>query len=296
VTYFSTELSNKIKSWGQELGFAAIGITDTNLTSHTAYFNSWLKQNWHGSMQYLKENSEKRLDPIKLLPNTKTIICCALNYFTNCNSKTLIARYALGRDYHKVMKKRLEQLAKKIAILHDSFNYRVFCDSAPVLEKILAVKAGLGWQGKNSLLINKNYGSWLVLGEIFTDLDLTLDKPQPNRCGKCTACLDACPTKAITAPYKIDARRCLAYLTVEKNLDFNLCGSDRMRWNNEKFKTAYGCDICQLACPWNRFAKVTKEQDFATRHNLDELSPQELANWSKNEFSQKTVGSTIRRI
>ena len=235
-----------------------------------------------------------------MLPGTLSVICVRLDYLPDEDDwpQTLldeedmayISRYALGRDYHKLMRKRLQRFADCIAALVGNMGYRVFTDSAPVLEKALAVKAGIGWQGKHSNLIHREHGSWFFLGEIYTDLKLQPDQPINNHCGRCTICMDICPTKAIVAPYVVDARRCISYLTIEHKasipIEFRAAIGNRI----------YGCDDCQLFCPWNRFAKTTAEVDFAPRQGLDKISLLDCLNWSKDDFETKTLGSAIRRI
>ena len=260
----------------------------------------WIKKGLHGDMDYMAKHGTKRTRPNELVPNTVRIISARLDYLppnskdswqTLQNSdKAFISRYALGRDYHKVMRQKLQKLSDKIAAEISEFEYRVFTDSAPVLEVALAEKAGLGWRGKHTLLLNKNHGSWFFLGEIYTNLPLPTDEKATNHCGTCSACITICPTQAITAPYEVDARRCISYLTIELKtaipLEFRPMIGNRV----------YGCDDCQLICPWNKFAEITKEPDFNIRNGLDDISLVECFGWSEAEFQQKMAGSAIYRI
>ena len=293
-------LSQQIKIWGMELGFQQIGITDTNLEKAEQHLQNWLAQNRHGEMQYMATHGLKRSRPALLIPETLSIISARLDYLpeNQAHSKNLlespsrafISRYALGRDYHKLLRNRLQKLANKITEHIGPFGYRAFVDTAPVLEKAIAEKAGLGWIGKHSNLINRKAGSWFFLGEIYTDLPLPTDASASNHCGQCHACLTVCPTQAIVAPYQVDARRCVSYLTIE------LHGSIPVEFRRLLGNRIYGCDDCQLICPWNRFAKLSAEADFRARHRLDSSSLLELFSWSESEFLQKTEGSAIRRI
>ncbi len=294
------QLSKQIKSWGKSLGFQQIGITDIDLDDAEVHFLNWIKKNRHGSMEYMARHDLKRTRPDDLLPGTLRIISVRMDYFPppgtlaedilKQSKLAYISRYALGRDYHKVLRKKLQQLCTKISLQINHFNYRVFTDSAPVLEKALAEKAGIGWIGKHSNLINKNTGSWYFLGEIYTNIPLPTDSAAENHCGSCQSCIDVCPTRAIIAPYEIDARLCISYLTIELRdaIPVNL----RPLIGNR----IYGCDDCQLVCPWNKFTHYTQEQDFMPRHHLDAATLIELFDWSENEFLQKTEGSPIRRI
>lgn len=294
-----TQLATDIKSWGLELGFQQIGITDTDLGKYEANFHAWLAQHFHGEMQYMTAHGTKRYHPDELVPGTIRIISARMDYLPPNTDiiKVLqnpqqgyISRYALGRDYHKLMRKRLTQLAKKISEIIGEFGYRAFTDSAPVLEKPLAEKAGLGWIGKHTNLLNRQAGSWFFLGEIYTNLPLPLDEPVKNHCGTCHACIDVCPTQAIVGPYQLDARRCISYLTIE------LRDSIPVELRPLMGNRIYGCDDCQLFCPWNRFAKPTQESDFHPRHGLSTPQLVDLFNWTEEEFLQKTEGSAIRRI
>jgi epoxyqueuosine reductase len=292
-------ITQTIKSWGQSLGFQHIGITDIDLSAYEERFLAWLAKGFHGDMHYMEQHGTKRYRPAELIPGTVRIISARMDYLPPNTDipKVLrnpqqgyISRYALGRDYHKLIRKRLDTLAKKISTLTSSLGYRVFADSAPVLEKPLAEKAGLGWIGKHTNLISREAGSWFFLGEIYTDIPLLIDTPVTNHCGTCSACITVCPTQAIIGPYQLDARRCISYLTIE--LRESIPVELRAMMGNR----IYGCDDCQLVCPWNRFAKPTDENDFHPRHGL--ASPQlvELFAWTEAEFLKKTEGSAIRRI
>jgi epoxyqueuosine reductase len=294
------QLSQQIKAWGMALGFQQIGISDTVLDDAEQHLQNWLAQNRHGDMQYMAAHGLKRSRPALLNPGTVSIISARMDYLPEnpTHSKALlesttqafVSRYALGRDYHKLLRNRLQKLADKITETIGPFGYRAFVDSAPVLEKAIAEKAGLGWIGKHSNVINRKAGSWFFLGEIYTDLPLPADSAASNHCGQCQACLTICPTQAIVAPYQVDARRCVSYLTIE------LHGSIPVEFRPLLGNRIYGCDDCQLICPWNRFAKLSAEADFRPRHRLDNSSLLELFNWSESEFLQKTEGSAIRRI
>lgn len=292
-------LATDIKRWGQALGFQQIGITDTHLSEAETRLNEWLALGQHGDMAYMAKHGSKRSVPAELIPGTLRIISVRMDYappepYTKTIKqnplKGVVSRYAVGRDYHKVLKKRLNQLALQISTVVGPFAYRAFVDSAPVLEKPLAAKAGLGWQGKNTNLINRHAGSYFFLGELYTDLPLPLDQPVKNHCGSCSACLTICPTQAFTGPYQLDARRCISYLTIEYHgvipLEFRKAIGNRI----------YGCDDCQIVCPWNRYAKPTDEQDFKPRHNLLDSDLIDLFAWSEQDFLDKTTGSAIRRI
>jgi epoxyqueuosine reductase len=292
------QLALDIKRWGQELGFQQVGISDVNLKEAEGHLNRWLKNNYHGKMSYMELHGSKRSRPHELLPETLRIISVRMNYLPMETSlletlrdqqKAYISRYALGRDYHKFVKKRLLALAKKINEAINHFHYRTFVDSAPVLEKAIAEKAGLGWIGKNTLIINKAAGSWFFLGEIYANIPLPVDSPSSNHCGSCTACLDICPTKAFVGPYQLDARRCISYLTIELKTAIPL--ELRPLIGNRIF----GCDDCQIVCPWNKFARYTTEDDFKPRANLATASLIDLFSWSEDQFNKLTEGSAIRR-
>ncbi len=293
-------LAADIKRWGIALGFTDIGITDVNLSQAEVAHQKWIKKGFHGEMDYMAKHGTKRTRPAELVPNTVRIISARLDYLPpkakdswaviNKADSAFISRYALGRDYHKVMRKKLQQLSSKIQTAIHDVEYRVFTDSAPVLEVELAEKAGLGWRGKHTLLINKNHGSWFFLGEIYTNLPLPIDKPANNHCGTCNACIDICPTQAITAPYEVDARRCISYLTIE------LKNSVPVEFRPLIGNRVYGCDDCQLTCPWNKFAETAQEEDFNVRHGLDDVSLIECFSWSEETFKEKMAGSAIYRI
>ncbi|MGV3582511.1 MAG: tRNA epoxyqueuosine(34) reductase QueG [Methylophilus sp.] len=295
-----TQLAADIKEWGKTLGFAEIGITDTDLSAAEAEHQAWLKKGFHGEMHYMAKHGTKRTRPAELVPNTLRVISARLDYLPpkakdswqviENGEQAFISRYALGRDYHKVMRQKLQKLCDKINQETQHFEYRVFTDSAPVLEVALAEKTGLGWRGKHTLLINKDHGSWFFLGEIYTNLPLPIDTPATNHCGTCSACIDICPTKAITAPYEVDARRCISYLTIE------LTSSIPVELRPLIGNRVYGCDDCQLTCPWNKFAETSQEPDFYIRNGLDHVSLIECFSWTEDEFKQKMAGSAIYRI
>lgn len=293
-------LTEEIRQWGRELGFQQIGITDINLDHAEAELTAWLAAHFHGEMDYMQKHGVKRAHPEMLLPGTIRVISVRMDYLPadtklletlNDPDRAYVSRYALGRDYHKLIRKRLDALAQKIQAQAGSMGYRAFCDSAPVMEKPLAQKAGLGWIGKHTNLINSKAGSWFFLGEIFTDLPLEVDTPvTTSHCGTCTSCIDVCPTQAIVAPYQLDARRCISYLTIE------LRGSIPLELRPLIGNRIYGCDDCQLFCPWNKFAKYTNEKEFHPRNRLDSATLLELFAWSEEEFLRYTEGSAIRRI
>ncbi|MEJ8567626.1 tRNA epoxyqueuosine(34) reductase QueG [Elongatibacter sediminis] len=288
-----------IQRWSTELGFQQIGVADIELGDHEKHLHAWLARGFHGEMNYMERHGTRRSRPAELVPGTVRVIAARMNYLNdearrpqdllNETGKGLISRYALGRDYHKVMRRRLQKLADRIGEAVGPFGYRVFVDSAPVLEKALAAKAGLGWIGKHSNLLRRDAGSWFFLGEIFTDLPLPVDRPVDDHCGRCTRCLDDCPTGAIVAPYQVDARRCISYLTIE------LRGSIPEDLRAPMGNRIFGCDDCQMVCPWNRFAQHSEEDDFRPRPGLDAGELIELFGWSEEEFLRRTEGSAIRR-
>lgn len=294
------QLAGQIKAWGVELGFQQIGISDTDLSSAEAHLQTWLEQGRHGEMQYMAAHGLKRSRPALLQEGTLSIVSARMDYLPapyagswqllDDPAAAFVSRYALGRDYHKVLRNRLQKLADKLVAEIGGFGYRVFVDSAPVLEKAIAEKAGLGWIGKHSNVINRKAGSWFFLGEIYTDLPLPADSKASNHCGQCRACLDICPTQAITAPYQVDARRCISYLTIE------LHGSIPLELRPLLGNRIYGCDDCQLICPWNRFARLSNEADFKPRYSLDNATLLTLFQWNEAEFLKNTEGSAIRRI
>ena len=293
-------LAAEIKRWGLELGFGQIGITDTDLSDAESAHRAWVAKGFHGAMDYMAKHGDKRTRPAELVPGTVRVISVRMDYMPPAardsmevmadGERAFISRYALGRDYHKVLRSRLQKLCDRIAQHAGVFGYRVFTDSAPVLEVALAEKAGLGWRGKHTLLLSRDAGSWFFLGEIYTDLPLPIDTPSQNHCGTCKACIDICPTQAIVAPYEVDARRCISYLTIE--LKDTIPEDLRPLIGNR----VYGCDDCQIACPWNRFAQTTQETDFHVRHGLDDVSLVELFGWDETDFNQRMAGSAIYRI
>ena len=297
--YDYASLALSIKAWGRELGFQAVGVADTDLSAAEAHLASWLERGWHGEMDYMARHGERRSRPGELVPGTLRVIACRMNYVAEVgegwpeisnDGRAYIARYARGRDYHKVMRTRLQKLADRIAGEVGEFGHRVFTDSAPVMEVELASKAGLGWRGKHTLLLSREAGSYFFLGEIYTDLPLPVDAPADNHCGTCTKCIELCPTQAIRGPYSLDARRCISYLTIE------LKGSIPVELRPLIGNRVYGCDDCQLACPWNSFAQATGEADFAVRNGLDSATLVELFAWTAEEFDSRMAGSAIRRI
>ena len=294
-------LAGAIHDWGRQLGFQAIGITDTDLSSEEEHLQRWLAAGRHGEMQYMERHGTARARPAELVPGTIRVISARMNYWPAQAAdatasladpqRAYVARYALGRDYHRVLRARLQALVERIRSATGGFSCRVFTDSAPVLEVALAAKAGLGWRGKHTLLLTREMGSYFFLGEIYTDLPLPTTPPASGHCGTCTACLGACPTGAIVAPYELDARRCISYLTIE------LRGAIPEALRPLIGNRVYGCDDCQLACPWNRFAAQASEHDFnAVRNGLDSATLAELFAWSAAQFETRMAGSAIRRI
>ncbi|OHY97223.1 tRNA epoxyqueuosine(34) reductase QueG [Salinicola sp. MIT1003] len=294
------ELASCIKQWGRELGFQAIGITDTDLQTHERYLQRWLDAGHHGEMHYMAKHGSKRTRPQELVPRTLRVISARMDYLPpevettrilGQPQKAYVSRYALGRDYHKLIRKRLDQLARRIEDEVGPIGYRAFVDSAPVMERALAQKAGLGWFGKNAMLLNPQAGSLFFLGELYTDLPLPVDPPfEREHCGSCSSCQTACPTDAIIDDKVIDARRCISYLTIE------LHGSIPLEFRRAMGNRVYGCDDCQLFCPFTRFTRASAEPDFAPRHDLDRAELIELFAWSETEFLKRTEGSPIRRI
>ena len=294
------QLADQIKDWAAELGFQQTGISDTDLSEAEKELNAWLAAGYHGDMDWMARHGTKRSRPDELVQGTVRIISVRMDYqidedeapetLLEQTNMAYVSRYALGRDYHKLMRNRLQKLAEQITASIGPFGYRVFVDSAPVLEKAIAAKAGLGWVGKHTNLLHRDAGSWFFLGEIYVDLPLPVDEAIENHCGTCTSCIDVCPTKAIIAPYLLDARRCISYLTIE------LDGSIPIEFRPLLGNRIYGCDDCQLFCPWNRFAQISQEQDFLPRHQLDQISLLELFSWSEDQFLSNLAGSAIRRI
>ena len=293
-------LAANIKEWGRALGFQAVGISDTALDDAEARLLEWLARGYHGEMDYMAKHGTKRSRPAELIPGTLRIISLRMDYYPpeardarevlQDGSRAFISRYALGRDYHKLLRSRLEKLAEKIRAEVGDFGYRVFSDSAPVLEVELAQKAHLGWCGKHTLLLSREHGSWFFLGELYISLPLPIDIPEENHCGTCKRCIEVCPTQAIVAPYQLDARRCISYLAIE------LKGSIPLELRPLIGNRIYGCDDCQLVCPWNRFAHKSMETDFDVRHGLDDVALTELFAWDETTFKEKLAGSAIYRI
>lgn len=295
-------LAVAIKAWARELGFQDIRIADAtaDMSQVEANLHEWLSQGHHGEMDYMAKHGIRRTRPAELVPNTLRVISIRMNNTppTAKNSwevlrsgvGAFISRYALGRDYHKVLRARLQKLADKITVEVGPFNYRVFADSAPVMEVEWAQRSGLGWRGKHTLLLTRESGSMFFLGEVYTDLPLPVDGASENHCGSCSKCISICPTQAIIAPYRLDARRCISYLTIEHK------GRIPIELRPLIGNRVYGCDDCQLICPWNKFAAITDEGDFAVRNGLDDVSLVELFGWSKERFDTLLAGSPIRRI
>ena len=289
-----------LRRWSGDLGFARLGVANIDLARDEAHFLDWLRAGFNGEMAYMSRHGVKRSRPMELLPGTVSCISVRMDYWPEDaadaeatladRSVAYVSRYALGRDYHKLMRGRLQQLCDRIEDAVGPFGHRVFTDSAPVLEKALARNAGLGWIGKHTNLIDRDAGSYFFLGEIYLDLDLPAETPSTAHCGSCSACMPACPTGAIVGPYRLDARRCISYLTIE------LSGSIPLEFRRAIGNRIYGCDDCQLVCPWNKFARPAAEKDFAVRHGLDHSQLAELFAWSEADFEEKTSGSAIRRI
>jgi epoxyqueuosine reductase len=292
-------LAKQIKDWGHELGFQAVGITGTDLSADEARLMTWLRLGRQGEMAYMGRHGIKRSRPQALRPGTLSVISARLDYLCSgaAPAETVLARpdlayvsrYALGRDYHKVARRKLQALAERIRDSVGEFGYRAFTDSAPVMEKALARNAGLGWIGKHTNLLSRSAGSWFFLGELYTDLPLPHDPPARDHCGTCRACIDACPTGAIVAPYQLDARLCISYLTIE------LKGAIPLELRPMMGNRIFGCDDCQLVCPWNRFATISEGGDFSSRHGLDAPKLVDLFAWTEGEFVDRTTGSAIRR-
>ncbi len=316
-------LPQSLRDWGRALGFADIRIADIDLGDADAALQSWLDAGFHGQMDYMAAHGSRRARPAELVPGTLRVICARMPYLPRGQhdagevadhaadhatdsadhdwrtveeqrqsdpSAAVVSVYARGRDYHKVLRARLQQLADRIAQEVGPFGYRVFTDSAPVMEVELAQRAGLGWRGKHTLLLHRDAGSMFFLGEIYTDLPLPVDEPTTAHCGECRACIDVCPTQAIVAPYRLDARRCISYLTIE--LKDSIPEDLRPLIGNR----VYGCDDCQLACPWNKFAQRSALPDFDVRNGLDAASLVELFAWTEADFATRLEGSAIRRI
>jgi len=289
-------LAKRIKAWGAELGFQAVGIADADLSAAEPRLLAWLERGWHGEMEYMARHGALRARPAELTPGTVRVISCRMDYLNDPSreisadfKKAAIARYARGRDYHKVLRKRLQKLCDRIEEQTGAFAHRAFSDSAPVMEVELAARAGLGWRGKHTLLLDRT-GSWFFLGEIYTSLALPPDAAVAEHCGTCQKCIDVCPTGAIRGPYQLDARRCISYLTIEHRSA--IPEELRPLIGNR----VYGCDDCQLVCPWNRFSCLTEEEDFHVKNGLDQTTLVELFAWTEAEFDERLRGSPIRRI
>ena len=293
-------VEERVKRWGRELGFDAIAIAGTELAEEEARLIDWLGRGWHGEMDYMARHGARRARPAELVPGTVSVITARLNY-TPAGARdswdvledpqaAFVSRYALGRDYHKVLRAKLQSLAERMAVELGEFHYRVFTDSAPVMEVSLAARSGLGWRGKHTLLLSRDAGSLFFLGELFVSLDLAKDAPVTEHCGTCARCIAICPTAAIVAPYQLDARRCISYLTIEHH------GAIPEELRPLMGNRIYGCDDCQLICPWNKYAKIASDADFAVRNGLDSAGLVELFAWTEEEFAKRFEGSAIRRI
>jgi epoxyqueuosine reductase len=294
-----SQLAEHIRDWAAELGFQQVGISEVELGDHPAYLERWLAAGYHGEMGYMSKHGSRRSHPDQLIPGTVRVLSLRMDYLSGDTQPlqvlenprlAYISRYTLGRDYHKLIRKRLAQLAKRIEA-ESGGNHRAFVDSAPVLERAIAEQAGLGWIAKNTMLNNPKAGSWFFLGEIYTDLPLPVDAAHTEKhCGTCTACLDICPTQAFVGPWQLDARRCISYLTIEH------AGSIDEALRPLMGNRIFGCDDCQLVCPWNKFAETTTEKDFSPRHQLQDAELVELFLWDETTWLEKTEGSAIRRI
>ncbi len=293
-------IEERVKRWGRELGFDAVAIAGTELAAEEVRLMEWLDRGWHGEMEYMARHGARRARPAELVPGTVSVITARLNYtpgeardsweVIEDPDLAFVSRYALGRDYHKVMRAKLQALAERMSAELGEFHYRVFSDSAPVMEVSLAQRAGLGWRGKHTLLLSRDAGSLFFLGELFVALDLARDAPVTAHCGTCARCIAVCPTQAIVAPYQLDARRCISYLTIEHH------GAIPEELRPLMGNRIYGCDDCQLVCPWNKYAKVASAPDFAVRNGLDAAALADLFAWSEDEFNRRLEGSAIRRI
>ncbi|MCZ2802597.1 tRNA epoxyqueuosine(34) reductase QueG [Vibrio alginolyticus] len=293
------QLAQQIKVWGKELGFQKVGICDVDLSEHEAALQKWLDAGYHGSMDWMARHGMMRARPHELLPGTVRVISVRMDYLppeaqfaSNLANKShaYISRYALGRDYHKLVRKQLNKLGKLIEQEVGQYGYRPFVDSAPILERPLAQKAGLGWTGKHSLILDQDCGSWFFLGELLIDLPLPVDEPSVDQCGKCKACITSCPTQAIVEDKVVDARRCISYLTIE--FDGVIPEEFRKPMGNR----IYGCDDCQLVCPWNRYADITEQDDFHRRDSFKNPDLVDMFNWDEAIFLKNMEGSAIRRI
>ena len=293
-------VEERVKRWGRELGFDAIAIAGTELAEEEARLIEWLGRGWHGEMDYMARHGARRARPAELVPGTLSVITARMNYMPaeardswdvlEDPASAFVSRYALGRDYHKVLRAKLQALADRMTNELGPFQYRVFTDSAPVMEVSLAARSGLGWRGKHTLLLSRDAGSLFFLGELFVGLDLAKDAPVSAHCGTCERCIEVCPTRAIVAPYQLDARRCISYLTIEHH------GPIPEELRPLMGNRIYGCDDCQLVCPWNKYARAASDPDFAVRNGLDDARLIELFVWSEEEFDRRFEGSAIRRI
>lgn len=296
----SRTLLKDMQIWARSLGFQQLGVSDIDLSAAEDQLQQWLARGFHGEMEFMQRHGSLRTHPEELMPGTIRVITARMDYWPETASDAwqvmgeselgFISRYALGRDYHKLIRKRLLRLSQRFEEAVGAMGYRVFTDSAPVMEKALAQKSGLGWIGKHTNVLNRQNGSYFFLGEIYTDLPLPLTEPVSDHCGSCTACIDICPTQAIVAPYELDARRCISYLTIE------LRGSIPVEFRPMMGNRIYGCDDCQLVCPWNKFAQMTTESAYLPREGLDAPQLVELFSWTEAEFLQRLEGSPIRRI
>jgi len=299
-TVAESSVEARVKRWGRELGFDAVAIAGTDLARDEARLIEWLGRGWHGEMDYMARHGARRARPAELVPGTISVITARLNYEAPGTrdawetledpSSAFVSRYALGRDYHKILRAKLQALADRMVAELGSFHYRVFTDTAPVMEVSLASMGGLGWRGKHTLLLSRDAGSMFFLGELFVSLDLARDEPTSAHCGTCEKCIEVCPTQAIVAPYQLDARRCVSYLTIEHH------GPIPEELRPLMGNRIYGCDDCQLVCPWNKYARAANDSDFAVRNNLDRASLIELFAWTEEEFMRRFEGSAIRRI
>ena len=296
-------LAGHIRQWARELGFAHAGVADLDMADAAQGLEAWLARGMHGEMDYMARHAQLRAEPAALVPGARRAVMVAMDYapqdaewVSNAwatlrdDERAYVSRYALGRDYHKVVRSRLQKLADRIAAEVGPFGHRAFCDSAPVMEVELARRAGLGWRGKHTLLLSRERGSTFFLGSLYLDLPLPVDAPASDHCGSCSRCIEACPTGAIVAPYRLDARRCISYLTIEAK------GPIPVEFRSAMGNRIYGCDDCQLACPWNRWAQPAAVPDFAARHRLDAATLVELFGWTEDEFAQRMAGSAILRI
>lgn len=299
INYY--QLAENIKLWGQALGFQKIGISDIDLSEYEPGFQEWLAKGFHGEMAFMAEHGTKRTRPAELLPGTVSVVTARMDYLPEDAkfastlgqpNKAYVSRYALGRDYHKVLRNKLKKLGQRIEqeLGVDNLTFRPFVDSAPVLERPLAEKSGLGWEGKHSLIMDADAGSWFFLGELFLPISLPADQPQQEQCGSCVACMTICPTQAIVEPYTVDSRKCISYLTIE------LKGAIPEEYRTAIGNRIYGCDDCQLICPWNRYAELSCEKDFQARPPLHSPELLDVWQWTESEFLKHTEGSPIRRI